>query len=566
VIGAKSVKDTRPLGDKSFQQKTVRSILDFLREQGFHNDALTSKHFPLSSKDFTEIFNFIYSFLNPDVGEVLPYTRSEEKIINILKNELKYPGQITKSNLVTMGSLHSWPTVLGCLHFMTDKAKTFNRIKDSLEMIAFPSLDDQGFPDGNESEGKLRIEHIASCYAKFNEGHNEYPEEMDLYRARLHHRYGIEEEHMRQLQEEYLRQKKRNEEFSTQIKAQKQRIHDSKAQLSRMEEDRVKLTEYVQSISRKSKAYMKEVEQLQGQNTDLDTQEKEKEEVLKSINQKKAASGLAVSGMNAQLEVEKRRRIQQTEDQIKVLQDERWQLEIQFYKVVESLEKVSRDFNSGCIQLQLKNGEEFTTLPLPVFNGGVVSREASIPELRDTLADLLRDMKARSKAQIQELIRLKADLSAGADNLKAAMQIRTQHQNSVVELETVLVDLKERVAREETGLDKQLTDLKSQLGQLRSQKQVSQEEHDHEIEAKREKLQELTEFNRTRKADGTEFLNKAFQRALKHMEDNQARLRKARKKVKGWTAAKREASKKALEELEAIEAEINQMVSNALED
>ena len=33
----------------------------------------------------------------------------------------------------------------------------------------------------------------------------------------------IEEEHMRQLQEEYLRQKKRNEEFSTQIKAQKQR-------------------------------------------------------------------------------------------------------------------------------------------------------------------------------------------------------------------------------------------------------------------------------------------------------------------------------------------------------
>ena len=55
--------------------------------------------------------------------------------------------------------------------------------------------------------------------------------------------------------------------------------------------------------------------------------------------------------------------------------------------------------------------------PCCVFNGGVVSHEASIPELRDTLADLLRDMKARSKAQIEELIRLKAALSAGADNL-----------------------------------------------------------------------------------------------------------------------------------------------------
>ena len=29
---------------------------------------------------------------------------------------------------------------------------------------------------------------------------------------------------------------------------------------------------------------------------------------------------------------------------------------------------------------------------------------------------------------IDDIFRLKADLSAGADNLKAAMQIRTQHQ------------------------------------------------------------------------------------------------------------------------------------------
>ena len=40
-----------------------------------------------------------------------------------------------------------------------------------------------------------------------------------------------------------------------------------------------------------------------------------------------------------------------------------------------------------------------------MFNGGVVSREASIPELRDTLAEYLRDMKARSKAQMEELNR-----------------------------------------------------------------------------------------------------------------------------------------------------------------
>ena len=35
-------------------------------------------------------------------------------------------GQITKSNLMTMGSLHSWPSVLGCLGFLLEAAKVWN--------------------------------------------------------------------------------------------------------------------------------------------------------------------------------------------------------------------------------------------------------------------------------------------------------------------------------------------------------------------------------------------------------------------------------------------------------
>lgn len=45
----------------------VRKILDFLRTRGFHNTTLTSKNFPLNSKDFVDIFNFMYSFLGRQI-------------------------------------------------------------------------------------------------------------------------------------------------------------------------------------------------------------------------------------------------------------------------------------------------------------------------------------------------------------------------------------------------------------------------------------------------------------------------------------------------------------------
>ncbi len=60
--------------------------------------------------------------LNPGktvrVGRICQYS-----INNVVK------GTISKSNLITMGSLHSWPTVLGCLSFLVESAKVHLKVK-----------------------------------------------------------------------------------------------------------------------------------------------------------------------------------------------------------------------------------------------------------------------------------------------------------------------------------------------------------------------------------------------------------------------------------------------------
>ena len=46
----------------------------------------------------------------------------EEEVPKILKL-LSYPFTISKSAMFAIGSLHSWPTLLGALHWMVDLIK-----------------------------------------------------------------------------------------------------------------------------------------------------------------------------------------------------------------------------------------------------------------------------------------------------------------------------------------------------------------------------------------------------------------------------------------------------------
>lgn len=126
-MGMRVLKDSRPLTDKAYQTEQTRKILDFLRLNEYPNTILTSKHFPLSAKEFVSIFNFMYCFLDPQNPSKLPTVKYEEDVLKVFKS-LNYPGNLTKSNFAAMGSLHSWPTVLGSLSYLCDLVKIYRYV------------------------------------------------------------------------------------------------------------------------------------------------------------------------------------------------------------------------------------------------------------------------------------------------------------------------------------------------------------------------------------------------------------------------------------------------------
>ena len=200
-IGSKGGKDTRPLGDKGFQQSQVRKILDFLRRNNYPNDSLTSKHFPLSSKEFVNIFNFMYSYIDPRTEPALPPTSFDDKVMKLLKT-LHYPGNLSRSNFITMGSLHSWPTVLGSLAFMCDMATIYTqKLLPNIIALGFPSRDEMGFDTDRESREKIQFEHHLNCWQEFNRGEDEFPDQLQALHENLMENNGVDVERL-----EYLKQ------------------------------------------------------------------------------------------------------------------------------------------------------------------------------------------------------------------------------------------------------------------------------------------------------------------------------------------------------------------------
>ena len=69
---------------------------------------------------FSIIFQHLYSCINRNFS--MANKKIEEEVPKILKS-LKYPFTISKSAMFSIGSLHSWPPLLGALHWMVELIK-----------------------------------------------------------------------------------------------------------------------------------------------------------------------------------------------------------------------------------------------------------------------------------------------------------------------------------------------------------------------------------------------------------------------------------------------------------
>ena len=68
-------------------------------------------------------------------------------------------------NFLTLGSMHSWPTVLGSLAFLCDLIIVYTeKLLPNITSIGFTNEDDEGFEIGKESDEKLAFNYYMDCF------------------------------------------------------------------------------------------------------------------------------------------------------------------------------------------------------------------------------------------------------------------------------------------------------------------------------------------------------------------------------------------------------------------
>lgn len=118
---SQTLKDPRNLRDKALQSKMRQDILLWLQDTEFNITMAVLRD--VTVKDFREIFYHLVGLIDP--GHLFNTSaRFEDEFMLSLK-ALKYPyvNQIDVKWLVSPAAMHSWPSLLGMLHWLVEIAK-----------------------------------------------------------------------------------------------------------------------------------------------------------------------------------------------------------------------------------------------------------------------------------------------------------------------------------------------------------------------------------------------------------------------------------------------------------
>ena len=192
TMGVKATKDSRPLSDKAWQKKAINEIIYFLDTMNYQK-ALSQTDFPLNSTDFKGVFDFLIKVLIP-LYEIQNVKKLELELPPLLKS-LGYSGSLSKSSFQvclsrnytllilfltyyfvsqTLGTPHAWPSVLGVLHYLVQRATTVCLHNEQMYERCFPNTDEDGFErEFGECEAKIIYETHMGGYQAFLAGGDE---------------------------------------------------------------------------------------------------------------------------------------------------------------------------------------------------------------------------------------------------------------------------------------------------------------------------------------------------------------------------------------------------------
>jgi len=151
---------------------------------------------------------------------------------------------------------------------------------------------------------------------------------------------------------------------------------------------------------------------------------------------------------------------------------------------------------------------------------------------------------------------MEQNLQTTRERAKAAGFKANEYSNEHTAVEQRLQGCKEAIEKEEAALDQNLREMKVQLTRLREDDQNELGERVAVLDEKERRLSTLTEFKAQREVDCKQFLEEVSKKSARYIQRMTQIRDEAREKVRRNKRARQLAIKKAMEEIEAVDAEL----------
>eukprot|EP00112_Aurelia_sp_Birch-Aquarium-sp1_P009494 Seg2080.5_Seg2080.7 transcript_id=Seg2080.5_Seg2080.7/GoldUCD/mRNA.D3Y31 product="Kinetochore protein NDC80" protein_id=Seg2080.5_Seg2080.7/GoldUCD/D3Y31 len=495
------LKDPRNLSNKARQREMIDDVLNFLQMNGYQHQISQKLLQAPTSKDFVRIFEFLYGFIDKD--EKID-RKFEEEVPRLLKQQ-RYPFPIAKSAMFTIGSLHTWPTLLGALHWLVKLIEVGQR------MIPEDFVFSQDEDDPIYGSDRTLHYYYSKTFKHFMNNIVDTEEDDERFTRTVLQQAGADTED--------------TEELDKEVAALERRLAELEDEPDRLKEMKDEIT-----IGKSG------CEKMERARRDFEHQEKIRDEErlrLKEELRKYPHQRILQIQSAGSLELQKEtlaNRFQALELENKKIQAKCWESEMNFSKTYRKVDKVLSEYND------LQRNIAFDKLSLEYLEGHDISMKfdhqqtefLNPSKFRDTIKDVL--IQAQNKAQT-DLHQLESQRITEEEKLEKLTDLCAEKDGESVTAQAKLDTLAFEVEETKEKYKQELEDLKKEMAAITEEIKVLESGSSSLLEEKQKELVLLKERVETERKEmdakmlkAADFLGKVIKEAAEHKTKIQARL------------------------------------------
>ncbi|KAG9306662.1 hypothetical protein G9A89_004209 [Geosiphon pyriformis] len=153
--------------NKNWQQTAIKEIIEALESWNYPNSISIKTLQSPSTKDFQSIFKFLYERIDPSI-KWESNSRFDDLLLALLQGmRCPFVPEIRKQTLAAVGSMHSWPILLGMLKWLQETASYWIYLSNEYQKVDI---------EEEKTLDQHYFDYLAEAYKIFLEGDDDFSE------------------------------------------------------------------------------------------------------------------------------------------------------------------------------------------------------------------------------------------------------------------------------------------------------------------------------------------------------------------------------------------------------